>query len=365
MVDRLWQRLMTNSGYYTPGHTSYRRVFLLNLTLLVTSGTFAFFVASGLLVTKRYTLSAVLLVALAVMLGLLHYFKATNKLEITAGATVAAMLATLVVYLVMSQNHRYALYWCAIVPPITYSLLGLRKAHFVNATFYAVVLSYVFATYPSWSSAEFAGSSIVNIGAATTALVLITAHMESSRQSTQAVLEEANRELARLSVTDKLTGLYNRTKLDAILEYEAVRSMREGSGLGVLIIDVDWLKSINDAYGHMAGDSVLVGIAELLLGSCRQVDFVGRWGGDEFIVLSPGADSDGVANIAERVLEGVRGRIFGEIGPVSVSIGTATYRDGDTADSVLRRADAALYAAKAAGRGCALSGLGDDGGLIG
>lgn len=351
MRERLWLQFMTNNGHYSPEDPSYRRASLLNLVLLVTAGTFFLFVLSGVFVTKRYVLSAVLAVAFLVVLGIRHYFKRTNSLEASATVTVLVLLVTLLAYVIMSENQRYALYWCATVPPITYSLLGFKKANLANVAFYGVVLVFIFATYQSWPPADFGSGSIVNLGAATAALVLITSYMEGSRRKAQAVLEDANRELERLSVTDKLTGLFNRTKLDAILDYETARALRGGAGFALLIADVDRLKAVNDAHGHLAGDEVLIRVATLLASSCREVDFVGRWGGDEFLVLCPAADEAGIAAIAERIIESMGTRAFGEAGSVSLSIGTAVYRHGDSADAILRRADTALYAAKAAGRG--------------
>lgn len=169
-------------------------------------------------------------------------------------------------------------------------------------------------------------------------------------------LEEKNRELRRLSVSDGLTGLYNHRHIHGLLRDEFERSGRTGAPLTVAMFDLDLFKSVNDTWGHPAGDSVLVQLAGILRVSARDVDRLGRYGGEEFLAILPATDADGGAVFVERVRHAVENREFdiGTTQPISMTIsaGVATYpheRIGDV-ESLIREADRALYAAKAAGR---------------
>jgi len=173
------------------------------------------------------------------------------------------------------------------------------------------------------------------------------------------------RDAQLLSVTDSLTGLWNVRHLNDQLRLEVERASRFGRALGVLALDLDRFKEINDRYGHRAGDTVLVEFAERIRGVVREVDLAFRQGGEEFVILLPETDAAGSVTAALRLGGAIRGRRF-TVGPrrgatdedvtgllisVTVSIGVAVYPDhADTGREVLDAADEALYAAKAAGR---------------
>ena len=182
------------------------------------------------------------------------------------------------------------------------------------------------------------------------ALRAMNAELESVVAARTRELVEKNRMLEVLSVTDKLTGLYNRRKLDEVLEEELARSRRYAVGFAVVLLDVDHFKRINDTCGHLAGDSVLVAIAQLLREGTREADAVGRYGGEEFLLVCRHATRGAGSVIAEKIRAGVEALEFEDSGPVTVSAGVAAYRDGDTLASLVGRADAALYRAKSAGR---------------
>ena len=160
-------------------------------------------------------------------------------------------------------------------------------------------------------------------------------------------------EMCRLARTDSLTGLWNRGYFMELASREVVRSKRSNK-LSLLIVDADYFKGINDAYGHDVGDKALVAISRALLDSVREVDVVGRFGGEEFVVLLPDAATNDACCVAERILEGIR-RIVVDAAThhisMTVSIGLASLEAAsDTMDGLLKFADIALYAAKKNGR---------------
>jgi diguanylate cyclase (GGDEF)-like protein len=153
-----------------------------------------------------------------------------------------------------------------------------------------------------------------------------------------------------LAVTDHLTGLYNRRKLQGALEVEVAKAS-PGQPLAVMLYDLDHFKHVNDAYGHRAGDEVLKETAQRVKRLLRASDHLGRWGGEEFLIVAPGLTLESAFRCAER-LKGAIAEPIGAVGQVTASFGVAAWQPGDSAESLWARADAALYRAKAAGRDC-------------
>jgi len=169
-------------------------------------------------------------------------------------------------------------------------------------------------------------------------------------------LTAANATLARIARQDALTGLQNRLAANERLREEHARMKRTGQAYAVLLMDVDHFKRINDTLGHEAGDEALRRMAALLGGSFREVDFVARFGGEEFLVVLPATDLEGAMSSARKVRSEIAGLHVPGVGQVTVSLGVAAARPADASDDdVVRRADAALYRAKAAGRDAVMS----------
>ena len=173
-----------------------------------------------------------------------------------------------------------------------------------------------------------------------------------ARVSAAVRVKELQDRLRSMSRTDALTGLANRRHLQEHLLGASASTERHNMVLGLLMIDVDHFKSVNDTYGHDSGDVVLRVVAERVSAGCRVEDFVGRWGGEEFLVIAPLTDAEGLSMLGDRIRETIaRGEVelpTGDRLTVTASIGGAAGR-GDP-DSLLRAADAALYEAKDAGR---------------
>ena len=182
-------------------------------------------------------------------------------------------------------------------------------------------------------------------------------------------LKERNRELAEKAITDGTTGLLNKTHTDVRGTEELGRSLRHGLPLSLLLLDVDFFKHINDTYGHLRGDTVLRELAKVLRLSTRSADIVGRYGGEEFLIILPQTEGAGARTLANRLRLAVESHRFAveELPPpsVTVSIGGYTLPATPTADQgqgdaparpqitwpdLVKQADEALYEAKRAGR---------------
>jgi diguanylate cyclase (GGDEF)-like protein len=162
-------------------------------------------------------------------------------------------------------------------------------------------------------------------------------------------LRESRVELERLSVTDPLTGLYNRLRMMEVLDNEVRRSRRLHHPFAVLMADLDLFKKYNDAHGHPAGDAALKRIGAIMREACRDVDFVARYGGEEFLLMMPETEPESAVEVAQRIRKKIENETLAE-GSISVSVGVAGFpNNGDAADALIAAADAALYEAKHAG----------------
>jgi diguanylate cyclase (GGDEF)-like protein len=182
--------------------------------------------------------------------------------------------------------------------------------------------------------------------------------MTAASLASHAVVALENARLHRIverqALVDGLTSLANRRQCEDALGAELARVERFGGSLTVVMADLDSFKDVNDRFGHPAGDSVLREFARLLQESLRDVDLASRWGGDEFLLVLPGTDLSGGAQVAERIRLALAGRIVlavdGTPIPVTASFGVAASPPATTASELFAAADAALYEAKRAGK---------------
>ena len=166
-------------------------------------------------------------------------------------------------------------------------------------------------------------------------------------------LQQAFDRIRELALYDEVTGLHNRRFVMEMLEHEHSRTQRTDGALVIALLDLDHFKQVNDSHGHTAGDQVLRRVAETLDASLRTVDGIGRYGGEEFLVVMPGADMEEGWTVAERLRTAVADCALSDIAAdlrLTVSIGLADVAADEPLDEAIDRADAALYRAKHAGR---------------
>ena len=167
---------------------------------------------------------------------------------------------------------------------------------------------------------------------------------------TQSKLLEDNNELTRMALTDSLTGLSNRTHMNQILYKEFARFERHNQRFGIIMLDIDHFKRINDQYGHDTGDTVLKKLARIFENSIRTSDFVARWGGEEFLICCTTIEENDLLPIAETIRQLTASSEFDKVGQITASLGCAAIIKGETIGELIKRADIALYEAKNSGR---------------
>ena len=172
---------------------------------------------------------------------------------------------------------------------------------------------------------------------------------ESLLDEKSQLIEDKN-ELTRMALTDSLTGLSNRTHMNQILYKEYARFERHNQRFGIIMLDIDHFKRINDNYGHDVGDTVLKKLAQIFENSIRTSDFVARWGGEEFLICCTTIEERDLLPIAETIRQLVANTEFDKVGQITASLGCAAIVKGESIGELIKRSDVALYEAKNNGR---------------
>jgi diguanylate cyclase (GGDEF)-like protein len=167
---------------------------------------------------------------------------------------------------------------------------------------------------------------------------------------TQKGLLEDNTELARLALTDSITGLSNRTHMGQILQKEFSRYVRHSQRFGIIMIDIDFFKQVNDTYGHDVGDKMLEQLSRKFEQATRNSDFIARWGGEEFLICCTTISEDDIYPIAENIRQLIEDSSFDIDEDITISLGCAIIQEQENINELVKRADVALYAAKNNGR---------------
>ena len=184
---------------------------------------------------------------------------------------------------------------------------------------------------------------------------LTTASLVSAFAFIFAARTESHRlQLEALATHDPLTGVDNRRAMEHELQIAVELCKRSRAACGLVMLDLDHFKDVNDRHGHNAGDRVLIDFADLLGKSTREVDRLFRFGGEEFVLLLPGTDVAGLRSVTEKLRGKIAAQLLGPSGPVTSSLGAAALRPDEDWQAWLTRADAALYRAKGDGRNCAV-----------
>lgn len=187
-----------------------------------------------------------------------------------------------------------------------------------------------------WNAIEWRGA-----GDLAKALAVLTSNHE---------IAQLNEKLKRLAYSDSLIGIWNRYRMEQAIDAELNAAERHNRPFAVLLFDVDHFKQFNDTHGHEAGDQVLVKLCRVLQNFLRPTDNLGRWGGEEFMVLASDCDLVGGMQLAERLRQGAEALDLGKLGGVTISVGVAAWRRGEGPKALVARADQAMYRAKEGGR---------------
>jgi len=247
------------------------------------------------------------------------------------------------------------LLWCYAYPLLMFSLIGPKIGGRIVCAM--LLASLVILYFPDWVWAAHSYTENTKYRFVGSILFVSTMgyFMERSRMFAQEALESANESLRHLVRSDELTGTYNRRGIKQKVQLELHRVARDNRELSLVLCDVDLFKQVNDRYGHDVGDAALKHIARLLQETVRVTDVVGRWGGEEFLILLPETRLSEGYQLIERVREKIANTVLEVNGvelKLSISCGICSTRFFSRFEDLIKAADVSLYAAKSQGRNC-------------
>lgn len=260
-----------------------------------------------------------------------------------------------------NNNQQRKLKVAGVLPPIYDDIASLATRR-EDAILHSILEKSLIATDPRLINEFMSEGAVVSfnpdvnyqkywyVAIAVILIVLILIWWNRYLNKLNAKLTESQSKLELLSVTDPLTKVFNRLKMDEVFNHEIENSSRYHAPLSVIMLDIDYFKKINDDFGHNVGDEILKKIAQLIKSSLRANDFLGRWGGEEFLVVCPSTNLAEALMVAEKLRAVMVNTPFSPLEKVTASFGVAEWNNGESHDSLISRADAALYRSKNAGR---------------
>jgi len=325
-----------------PGREDQRR--LLRTLLLVLVGFSAGIGIVNLLLLKSSLVAAFDGATFLLAALLLACERGGGRLRAISWATIIGLGAIILCYITVTGGADYAVLWLTVPPPLAFYLLGSRAGGWLAGTFAVLGVLWLALSYRDLPLQPLSRLAVLN------GLEVLLAHWLMFRFS-ERNREQAYARLSALSQVDALTGLANRARFEQELRRALALAQRTATPTALLFLDLDRFKTINDTHGHAAGDAVLVAVARTLARGVRGSDRVGRWGGEEFLVLCPDTQEAGAMALAEKLRRDVARTPLANGLRVTVSVGVAIAAPGcDGVDELVSRADTALYRAKAAGR---------------
>ncbi len=337
-----------------------KRLFCLLVSIAILESLILLSELAGLV---KFSIQIYILQLLIIFLSLLssaalYFFKKylkLNALSVFITVMHAACLIMSFVFSASMQTASHISYSAFFIGTLIVLIVFIRKPY-LSIPFFALTLIslslYVLFTYPVSTQMI---TEIINAGMFIT-LISIGSILVYNRHKKLFLQEERikdiNEKLRLLSITDELTGLYNRRRLYEEFDREIVSSERYKKSLSIILIDIDNFKSINDRYGHNIGDLVLKQFADILKSKLRSTDIIGRWGGEEFIVVCTNTSIPAVTILAKRLCKTIEEYDFDHIDNITFSAGVSQFRLGEKPTDMIDRADKALYSAKTSGRNC-------------
>jgi len=258
-----------------------------------------------------------------------------------------------------NQSADFSLIWTIFFPIFVITLMGHKKGLLVTGFFYLILLSMAYQGIGIWDNGEWNFRGFLRLVTASAVLVYIVYVYEAILYHSSIELQQTRDKEAKyienlhlLSVTDPLTGLYTRRRMNEALQEHVDNFKRYQDPFSLILFDIDDFKHINDHFGHNIGDQVLVIIAESTKNTLRKTDYIGRWGGEEFLILLPKTLKEEAASIAEKLRQEMEAAIYPQTSSVTCSFGVAQYSELLDISGIINQADNALYKAKNSGKNC-------------
>ncbi len=335
------------------------------LRMMITANGFLFITASicllaiflNILVTGSMTIAILDAIAFTISVFTLidlHRHHVIKRAVIVGSVNLFFLL---IAFAYINQGNEFGFIWTIFFPIFVIPLMGHKKGLLLSTIFYFILFSIAYHGIGVWDNGDWSQKAFIRLFLASTVLTYLVYTYEATLHHTDLELQRVHdkeakylEELHRLSVSDPLTGLYNRRRINELLEEYTNKAKRYQDIFSLILFDIDDFKYINDRYGHNIGDQVLIRIAETAKNILRKTDYIGRWGGEEFLILLPKTGEEDTAEIAEKLRIGIQAIVFPETFSVTCSFGVSEYSERLEIDSLVNNADKAMYHAKNSGK---------------
>ena len=318
----------------------------------------SYFILHNSIYPESHSMTLIWIELTALVISL--YIKYLIEKDINLAATLLSFNITVTISLAIlaAPFTNTTIAWIFVVPATSVFLQGFQKSRVSNIVFFIFILFYLFVL--NIDAIKFVSKINLLLSYIVVISTIYTYELNRTcvNRKNRVLMEELavkNNSLEILSSTDALTSLYNRTKIDEIINSEIKRTKRYSAPLSAMLIDIDYFKYVNDTYGHQAGDMILKEFSNLLSSSFRESDYISRWGGEEFLIILPNTTLENSIILAKKFTTLMENTKFSYAFSNTCSIGVSHLTQEDTKESLIERADKALYMAKERGRNMVVS----------
>lgn len=351
--NKAFSGILTNSQPYKDTN-HYRKLVLLNIYLYLATVTLLGFSILHLFILKGGQFN----IALIDLIGALATAFAIWDLRVNRNQRRAALIGTVCLFIFflaffqINQNQNFGLVWSLFFPIFALGINDRKTGLFFTAAFYAILFYMAYQGLGSWQNGDWNSISLMRFFITSVLITFVAYVIEVTLSNAEAYEKKAQNELQKLSLTDDLTQIANRRKINEVLQNEMDRANRQGTNLSIALFDIDNFKNVNDQHGHLAGDEVLIQLAALVKQTIRKTDFIGRWGGEEFLLVLPEETAANAALLCEKLRILVQESKFDKVNDsITCSFGIAEYYpEMASIEYFVQNADKALYQAKEEGK---------------
>ncbi|QSZ42132.1 diguanylate cyclase [Sulfurimonas aquatica] len=319
---------------------------IVNVFLIFGSVIFAFFSSFNYFILEKFNVSLLNIITAVLMFFLLLDLRLNRAIHRSVNILVLILFIFFLSFIYLNKNEQFGLVWAHFFPVVSIILLGVKRGAIVSTLYFVLMFTLAYKGIGIWEHGEWSSVSFWRLAISSIVLFIMIATLEIA-------LENSNKKLEVLSNIDPLTKLYNRRKINEILDKEIYKAKRYKTKLSLILFDIDDFKKINDWLGHESGDNVLKKLSQTVKDQLRDTDSIARWGGEEFLIVTPMTDIKECALTAEKLRATVESINCKHGIKLSCSFGVSEFDSiNDSVESLIKRADLAMYDAKSKGKNC-------------
>jgi len=335
---------LLTSNFNTQDARKIRQLVLLNLLALISGLTSMFFAFFNLTITQTPYIATLNMVGFLISWYVFLDLRYSKNLQRACKVAIISVVLFFTLFVYFNKNDGYGLFWVSFVPLFVIGLTGFRRSIIYIAPYFIIVFTLAYSGVGEWNEGHWNTVGFIRLIISTLIFTTIAAMMDVA-------LSHSYRNLERIGSIDELTNIFNRRKIQEFLSLEFQRAKRYNTNLALILFDIDNFKNINDTFGHNSGDRVLHKLAQTIQKSLCKSDYFGRWGGEEFIIVSPNSTEEEIHQLSEKIRETVTKMSCNIVDNLSCSFGATIYKGGsDTIESLIERVDKAMYMAKELGK---------------